>query len=192
VTETPSLDRNGRGLGRADGRRDWFGATRDPTLRLMRRWSVALVLLLAIGGLALAFALPSGHVPDCPPPSTGLRCIYHTDVRPWLRFLVAAAGVLPALILIGSGLGPNRKFASAILIAGTAVAVGLFLITGPIPASPGTVDCVAYPRCYVVGHPYGGPAFLVFLITAAVGFWLWPYDLWDERPKRSHLSHPAA
>jgi hypothetical protein len=85
----------------------------------MRRWSVTLALLLAGGGVALAFALPSGHVPDCPPSSTGLGCIYHTDVRPWLRFLVAAAGVLPGVILIGSRLGPNRKFASAILIAGT-------------------------------------------------------------------------
>jgi hypothetical protein len=150
-----------------------------------------LALLIAVGGIALGFALPSGRVPDCPPAPSGLKCIYHTDVRPWRRLAVGVVAVLPAIVLIGAQLRPHRGFASAILIAGTAVAVGLFWISGRVPMSPGYGDCPGY-RCYIVGHPYGGPAFLILLITAALGFWLWPHQPWDETARRSHSSNPAA
>jgi hypothetical protein len=156
----------------------------------MRRSFLVLTFVIAVGGLVLAFTLPSRTVPDCPPPGSPSKCIYMTDVRPWVRFAVGTVAVLPAVILIGARLRPSRKFASAMMIAGTTVAVVLWWIGGPVPATNG--DCVAYPRCYTTGHVYGGPAFLILLITAAIGFWLWPHEPWDERARRSHVSHPTA
>ncbi|HEX2426062.1 MAG TPA: hypothetical protein VHM47_09290, partial [Actinomycetota bacterium] len=60
-----------------------------------------------------------------------------------------------AVILAGIGLPPSRRLARIILIAGIAVAVILWWISGPVPIPPGSADCVGYPQCYSIGHPYG-------------------------------------
>jgi hypothetical protein len=44
----------------------------------------------------------------------------------------------------------------------------------------------------MIRHPYGGPAFLVVLFTAAVAFWLWPHKAWDEPAIPARVSHPTA
>lgn len=151
---------------------------------------LVLTLVIGVGGLVLAFSLPSRSVPDCPPPGSPWKCIYMTDVRPWVRFAIGTVAVLPAVILIGARLRPSRTLASATMIAGATLAGLLWWIGGPVPTTGG--DCLAYPRCYTSGHPYGGPAFLIMLITAAIVFWLWPHKPWDEQTRRPHVSRPTA
>jgi hypothetical protein len=144
----------------------------------MRRLVVVLALLFAVSGVSIAFALPSSTVPDCPPRSSGVPCDNGTDTHPWARFLIGTAALVPGVVLIGARYRGNRRVAGAVLVAGTVCSVLLWWISGLIPTTRG--DCPPYPRCYTMGHPYGGPAFIALLITAAIGFWLWQPILTEQ------------
>jgi hypothetical protein len=137
----------------------------------MRRWIVGASLLIGLLGFGIAFALPSSSVPDCPPPSSIHPCIYETDTRPWIRFLIGAAGLVPAAIVVGTRYQGNRLVATGVVVAGVATAVLLWSIRGDVPTSAG--DCVDYPQCYTTEHPDGGPAFVVLFLTLVASIWLW-------------------
>jgi hypothetical protein len=137
----------------------------------MRRWVVGASLLVAVLGLGTAFALPSSSVPDCPPPSTGHPCLYMTDTHPWIRFLIGAAGLVPASVVVGTRYHGNRLVATGVLVAGLVAAVLLWIIRGLVPTSAG--DCLGYPQCYTMGRPYVGVGLAVVVLTLVAGVWLW-------------------
>jgi hypothetical protein len=137
----------------------------------MRRWVVGASLLVPLLGLGIAFAYPSSSVPDCPPPSTGHPCLHTTDTHPWIRFLIGAAGLVPATVVVGTRYQGNRLVAGGVGIAGLVTAVLLWSIRDLVPTSAG--DCVVYPQCYTMGHPYWGVVLAVLFLTLVAGVWLW-------------------
>jgi len=132
-----------------------------------RQRELILVLLLctAAGGIAAALLLPPSQVADCPNPASHLPCQYHTDRHMPIRVLLAAAGCLPALIVLGSRRRFPRWFPWAAWLAGTAGAVLLALQTGLV--TPYGVDCPPYPQCFGPGHPYIWSPLLLFLAVSA-------------------------
>jgi hypothetical protein len=137
----------------------------------MRRWVIGVSLVVAFVGLWIAFALPSSTVPDCPPRSTGVPCQNGVDTHPWLRFLVGTAAAVPAIVLVARRYRGKPRAAKVFAGLGIAVSIALWWIAGQVPTTMG--DCPPYPHCYRVGHPYGGVAFVVLLITGGMVFWMW-------------------
>lgn len=155
----------------------------------MRRWAIGAVLLVALAGLVIAFTLSTDTIRECPRPGFGLRvvtrCLNMPDSHPGTRFAIGAVAVLPAVILLGA-FRRNRVFRVGFLVAGIAVAIGLWWIGGLVPNDAG--DCPPYPQCYSIGHPYAGPAALVLLITLIVALWLWVPNLDDPRTTRERAT----
>jgi hypothetical protein len=127
--------------------------------------------VLAVAGIAAALVLPSMLRPDCPPPGSGIRCEYTTEMRPWLRFLIGTAAVLPLVLRLGYRHHAGPWVAIPLWVLVTAGAVLLIARRGLVEARGG--DCSAYPRCYTPGHPYVGVALAMVLAATAVAFWLW-------------------
>jgi hypothetical protein len=144
----------------------------SPILRSVRRSIAWLALAVAVGGVVVAFALPSTLVPDCPRASPGVKCAYFTDIHPWLRFWVGLAAILPVALLLAVRRRGSRGAARAVWAVGAAGAVMLWWVTGLVPAS-GVGDCPPYPRCYTIGHTYGGVPLVLLVAAGALGAWLW-------------------
>jgi hypothetical protein len=140
----------------------------------MRRWSLLAAVLVAVAGLAIAVSLPAGTIRVCPSPHIGglitTKCDTVSDSRPILRFVIGLASVVPALVLLGLAYRRRRWFRIGFVCVGLAIAFGLWWIGGLVPANNG--DCPPYPRCFTIGHPYAGPAFLVVVGTLIAAFWM--------------------
>ncbi len=127
--------------------------------------------LLALGGIAVALALPSNLRPDCPPRGSGYRCEYTIEMRPWLRLPIGTAAVLPLALRLGYRRRAGPWVALAFWVLAVAGAVLLIAQRGLVEASGG--DCEFYPRCYTPGHPYAGVALAMVFAATVIAFWLW-------------------
>ena len=153
------------------------------------RWSLWASVIVAACALAIAILLPSTVRPECPPPSTGVRCASSTDVHAWIRLGIGALGVVPMLIVIGHQRRGGPWVSMTVLAMGTTTAVVLGLRGGLVPTTLG--DCPPYPRCFTAGHPYLGVAFAVFVLTVMLAIWLWDKDYPPPSRKPATTNAPA-